>query len=390
MKSKQLRYISRLLVFIFAVFTFMPIGQAVELQKPSDQQVEVESPITGPELSVKPGKGNKIECVYKVEFKPVPDVEFNLFKIADKNSDGTYSWTDTFKGYNVTPPKEDISGLNQMINTLADYSIRDRLIPLEVVKSGEDGTFTFTDLEDAMYMVVGVSYKIQVGNETRVYTPVPFAVTFPYKVNTEGSSSDKAVVEVKHTLFIETETIARHVIKIWHDEGYEYNRPTSISVDLLQDGRVIDTVILSAANNWRYTWEKLDGTHRYSVVESRTPTNYTTSTDFQGGTFIVCNEIIPPTIPPETPIIPIPEPDIPLTIISPPYIPIPDEPEEPPVDIPEPDVPLGKIPQTGQLLWPVPFMAGGGTLSIVLGLLDGIVCKEDKDGKESDEETTTS
>ncbi|MCU5070530.1 Cna B-type domain-containing protein, partial [Bacillus pacificus] len=44
--------------------------------------------------------------------------------------------------------------------------------------------------------------------------------------------------------------------KVW-DDNNAIDRPLSIKVDLLQNGKVIDTKEVSVATNWKYTFEKL-------------------------------------------------------------------------------------------------------------------------------------
>ena len=49
------------------------------------------------------------------------------------------------------------------------------------------------------------------------------------------------------------------VTKVWDDtddqDGY---RPDDVTVNLLADGKIIDTVTLSEENEWSYAWTKLD------------------------------------------------------------------------------------------------------------------------------------
>ncbi|WP_175365399.1 Cna B-type domain-containing protein, partial [Bacillus wiedmannii] len=44
--------------------------------------------------------------------------------------------------------------------------------------------------------------------------------------------------------------------KTWKD-GNATNRPATIKVDLLENGKVVDTKEVTAATNWKYTFEKL-------------------------------------------------------------------------------------------------------------------------------------
>ncbi|WP_133059676.1 Cna B-type domain-containing protein, partial [Bacillus mycoides] len=44
--------------------------------------------------------------------------------------------------------------------------------------------------------------------------------------------------------------------KTWKD-GNATTRPATIKVDLLQNGKLVDTKEVTAATNWKYTFEKL-------------------------------------------------------------------------------------------------------------------------------------
>lgn len=127
--------------------------------------------------------------------------------------------------------------------------------------------------------------------------------------------------------------ITRKVLKVWKDEGNEKSRPEEVIVQLLQDGAVYDTVALNAANNWRYTWENLDGNSRWTMVEKEMD-DYTVTVTREGVTFVVTN-----TYTGDTPAAP------------------PGKPAEP------------KLPQTGQLWWPVPVLLAVGLLLVLIGLI---------------------
>ncbi|PFZ48213.1 hypothetical protein COL58_17445 [Bacillus wiedmannii] len=60
--------------------------------------------------------------------------------------------------------------------------------------------------------------------------------------------------------------------KVW-DDNNAIDRPLSIKVDLLQNGKVIDTKEVSMETNWKYTFEKLQAydangvAYKYEVKE---------------------------------------------------------------------------------------------------------------------------
>ena len=96
-------------------------------------------------------------------------------------------------------------------------------------------------------------------------------------------------------------------------------------MQLLENGRVVDTVVLSEENHWQYTWENLKGSSKWQVAEAKTPEGYTVSVAQEGSTFIMTN-----TCPSDTP---------------------------------------SRLPQTGMLWWPVPLLACAGLLFVVMGYI---------------------
>lgn len=133
---------------------------------------------------------------------------------------------------------------------------------------------------------------------------------------------------------------SRTVKKVWKlDNGGTAAR--SVTVALLRNGERYDTVTLSAANGWTYTWDNLDSSYIWTVMEVDVPDGFTAAIDWDGETFIITNDDKP-----EDPGVPN-EPDNPDTPRDPDDPDIPDEPNIPDVpDTPdEPDAP-GE-PRTG-------------------------------------------
>ena len=75
---------------------------------------------------------------------------------------------------------------------------------------------------------------------------------------------DEDKIIVTNTLE-EPEPTELTVNKVWNDDGV--NRPDSITVYLLRDGELADSVEITEAMNWTYTWEKLPAVYSWSVVE---------------------------------------------------------------------------------------------------------------------------
>lgn len=106
------------------------------------------------------------------------------------------------------------------------------------------------------------------------------------------------------------------VKKVWSDSGK--NRPTSVTVALYNGESKMETITLSAANNWTYTWKDLDGLGNWSVKEINIPTGYKATYKTKNGVTTITN--------------------------------------------------TASLIQTGQLNWPIPVLAGIGSVLLTVGL----------------------
>ena len=90
-------------------------------------------------------------------------------------------------------------------------------------------------------------------------------------------------------------------MKVWKDDGQESDRPESITVELLQNGKAINTKKLDKSNNWRYTWTGLSWGSTYTVNEISLSDKYTVSTDQEGNTWVITNTHTTDIEDPDTP-----------------------------------------------------------------------------------------
>ena len=108
------------------------------------------------------------------------------------------------------------------------------------------------------------------------------------------------------------------VSKVWDDDNNAAGkRPESITVQLILDGTVIRTAMLSESNYWKYTFTGLDGTKSYTVKEVAVP-DYSAGYQGTAATGITITNVFSGTTDPGTPPPPvIPDPqliDIPVRV----------------------------------------------------------------------------
>ncbi|MES5949559.1 Cna B-type domain-containing protein [Bacillus cereus group sp. MG6] len=184
--------------------------------------------------------------VYKYEVKEQPvdgyksevkGYDITNTKVAQTKVEGTKTWKDGNATNRPTTIKVDLLQNGKVIDTK------------EVSAAGE-WKYAFTDL--AAYDAEGNAYKYEVKEQ-----PV------------DGYKSEVHGYDITNTKVAQTTVEGT---KTWKD-GNATNRPTTIKVDLLQNGKVIDTKEVSAAGEWKYAFTDLaaydaeGNAYKYEVKE---------------------------------------------------------------------------------------------------------------------------
>ncbi len=251
-------------------------------------------------------------------------VKFCLYRVADISETGGWILSGDFRDYPVSLENQNSSGWRALAQTLAAYTARDSLNPLQTEKTASDGCASFSGLTVGLYLITGERFA----EEGKIYTPEPLLVNLPAPTQDNYEWNYDVKISCKFdSADSSDDTVKRKVIKIWADDGNEDNRPEDIYVQLLENGSVADTVTLSRDNNWEYMWENLNGSSRWQIAEAKTAEGYTVSVVQEGITFIITNTYPPDTNPPD------------------------------------------ELPQTGMPWLPVPLLACGGLLLVLLGVL---------------------
>lgn len=251
----------------------------------------------------------------------IEGMEFQLYLISTMNEDGTLSVTEEFKD---AEKELQITGKNDGLWKNAAQKIQQKILkeskrkPVATAKSNQNGTAVFENLKKGLYFVFPGSVTVK----EHVYSSSAFFVLLPEKE--QASVCVNAKIEKKELL----EDYS--VLKIWKDQNQEDQRPKFIEITLLCDGKEYDTIKLPQNGRWQYTWSDLETAHQWTVTEGKVKGYETSSIVQEGNTFTVTNTCTQKKQQSET-----------------------------------------KLPQTGQLWWPVPMLLCAGFLSMIIGLLCG-------------------
>ena len=267
-----------------------------------------------------------------VEFTNGPKVsgmEFRVYRVASVDENGEFTFTEAIASYGLSMPV-DQAGYRALAETLAGYVARDGISSVATAITDGDGKGYFGELEQGLYLVLSDKYLNP--NDGMTYIASPSLVALP--TSTDGITWNYNVtISPKYTSIPPVPSTGEkteiNVIKVWSGEADKETRPTYVYAELVCDGVVLDTVTLNSGNNWRYTWKELDASKTYTVTEKEVPAGYTVTVTRDGNTFTLNNYKgdVPPTTPPNSP----------------------------------------KLPQTGQLWWPVPVLVALGLTLFIMG-----------------------
>lgn len=264
---------------------------------------------------------------YQNEGKRLSNAEFDIYKVADVDKDLNLQSSKDFDKYPVDLTKLNQEAWNDYALTLKGYVQKDGVKPLETGITDANGIYK-TKLKAGLYLVIGKNLTL----DNYIYESSPFLVLLPNVEKETGTWNYDVISKPKTTRNEKIiKEVSKKVIKIWKDKGFENFRPKEIEIELLGNGELRKTIVLSEKNNWQHTWHKLDANVNWTVAEKSVgKRKYKVSISEEGDTFIVENTYLSS----ETP----------------------KKPKEP-------------LPQTGQLWWPVYTLVGIGSVMIVLGFI---------------------
>lgn len=326
---------------------------------------------------------------YQYDGQPISGAQFHVYRVADVSAGGVFTLTGAFEAYPVELNGLSDADMADAARTLYGYAQLDGITPDYSVVTDENGTVMISDLPTGLYLVV----SDPVVTEEGTYTTEPQLVSLPTEIDDEWVYS--LILKPKSDFEEpEDETVEKKVQKIWNDAWDPEKRPASVTIHLLRDGEIYDTVILSAENRWRYEWTDLPADHVWLVVEE-VPEGYFVVVQHVNGWVVIINTLPPdepscPTVPtepsePTEPSIPTEpsqptEPSVPTEPTEPTQPSVPTEPSKPteptepstePTTEPptEPTEPEPELPDTGLLWWPVPLMLAMGLVLVILGTI---------------------
>ena len=267
------------------------------------------------------------------------DVDFTFYKVADFSESGIFELIGIFDD-----KKSSIAGLEtieshpdgmtteswvDLAYTLDTFVLHEKADYDFIERTDENGIIVVNNIEKGLYLIVGEKAEI----DGKMCTPNPLLVTLPTR-DVNGNWTNQVELDYSTKLTPDKEYEELSVVKIWDDANHEDKRPEEgIKVTLYKDGKAYEEVTLNAENEWQHTWKELPKGSTWKVIESEVPAGYQ-MTSFQDGEYHVIENIYKTG-------------------------------DKTPTG--GNGGSGGRLPQTGQLWWPVPVLAILGMVLILIG-----------------------
>lgn len=257
---------------------------------------------------------------------PVSGLVFSVWQIGAVDKTGEITATEAFQAWGalIREQGKEPSSRQILAEKMEEMLMQGETVaPNASAATGEDGWVRFSNLQPGLYLVTAKGTRYQ----EMYYAVSPFCVLLTEEY--EGEETVAHAKLIRNPLYSDLT-----VVKIWEDSCHAEQRPQSITVRLLRDGEVYDTITLPENGRWSHVWRNLETDHRWTVEETPIDGYAVPEITRNGETFTIRNVCNKPT---------------------------------------EPEIP--ELPQTGQLWWPVPVL-----LCVGLALLIGGLARRKWDG----------
>ena len=258
-------------------------------------------------------KNGTLTIYYHYEgYGVTPGVNAHIYRLASVSEDGEFNVLAPFAGIGL-----DLKDMNSIstseqwkaiIDPATAYIKEHNVEPYASAVSDSEGYASLGTVETGLYM--GVSDPVEIDGVRYVYCTVLAPVPGPVILDEHGTNNwdgtwadaeyDVIAIPKRETIRLGSDPEEYTVYKQWVDTGYAKKRPKSIEVEIYCDGELFETVKLSSSNNWQYSWKYEKG-HTFTLKENVDADKYTVNISQNETSYVIVNTRKPekPGTPPD-------------------------------------------------------------------------------------------
>lgn len=209
------------------------------------------------------------------------DVSVKLYKVAAISADFQYTPTPSFSDTGlILNGIQTTDEWNVIRSTLESYILGSSVASDCTAVTDAHGQASFSALLPGLYLAVAE-------NPNQGCTFDPALISLP-GLGEDGLWQYEIAVAAKPRI-VPNETVQLQVLKLWQGDEGRADRPQSVRVEIFRNGVSYETVTLSQANNWSYSWQALDDGTSWMVVERDIPAGYTVTVTQRETAFVLTN-----------------------------------------------------------------------------------------------------
>lgn len=230
-------------------------------------------------------KNCTLTLICSSDSKPIENLEWSVYRIGSRNSSGGFTLEGKFKRYPVSLDDMSVSSVQRDAYTLENYAILDGVPADATGKTDKQGRLVLSNLKSGIYLITGKEYS------TSKYRFIPSPSIIELK---EKNESKTVYPKFRIEEIPEKKKVSYSLRKVWsNDEGMSAVRPKEISVELYANEKLKKTIKLNASNGWYYEWESED-TISWRVKEKVVAKGYTVNVVKNDTQFLIVNTYNPP------------------------------------------------------------------------------------------------
>ncbi len=195
-------------------------------------------------------------------------MQWKLYKVGERrNTAQNFIQTGDFAAFQINLRNLSVERVTEAAQSFQAYAVANKIPPLREGITDQNGEVTFSGLDAGLYLLSGKLLKID------SYYYVPTTSLVEIKEDDENLRYD---AYPKFSYQVMNNTPRSYTVrKVWlNDEDRINERPASIIVDLYKDEEYYDSVVLDESNGWKYRWIDDKGVSTWIVMEKEIPANY--------------------------------------------------------------------------------------------------------------------
>lgn len=221
------------------------------------------------------GAGHSLTLYCSLEDVTFSNMQWDIYYVGERvessaEQEGTCSYvlTGDFSDYPVSMDNLSVSDMQNAADTLENYAIIDGIHPIDSGRTDKSGTLQFHALKKGLYLLSGYSVEI---DDVRY---IPSAVLI--ELSDADDSYDMFAYPKFQKVGVLGENEVRYMVsKVWlNDENCLSDRSVSLRVALYCNNAFEREIVLDESNNWTYSWTSKQNLE-WRVKEVEVPANYT-------------------------------------------------------------------------------------------------------------------